>query len=76
MTLKEYIEDLQAKVEANPKLLDSLVVYSSDEEGNEFNKLDWHSTEGFWHEDWKEFHPFPEDSEANEDEFVPAICIN
>jgi len=80
MTLKEYLKDLQDKVEANPELLDCLVVYSVDDEGNAYGKVECGPLIGFWHEDWREFDPCPEIDEDDEDDednkFIPAICIN
>lgn len=39
MKLKEYVQHLHELIALNPEALDYEVIYSADDEGNEFNKV-------------------------------------
>lgn len=41
MTLKEYIEHLKKVIEENPQAGDFLVIYSCDDEGNSFHRVNF-----------------------------------
>jgi len=69
MLLTEYIENLQNMLTEHGDLE---VVYSSDDEGNDFNKIYCGPSVGHYHN--REFY-----EPNNEDEFdydINAICIN
>tara|TARA_R110000822_G_scaffold15369_5_gene52961 strand:- start:279 stop:491 length:213 start_codon:yes stop_codon:yes gene_type:complete len=70
MNLKRYVDLLNDMLKLNPELVDAMVVYSSDDEGNDFNIVKFGPSKGFY-----------EDREFN-DEYVEvvtvfnAVCIN
>lgn len=70
MKLKEYIENLNNLVEDNPELLEAIVLYSEDEEGNSFEEVYWHPTVGVWEDG--EFR----DADEEPDSLANAVCIN
>lgn len=81
MTLREYIEALTKSVEDTPELLDMEVIYSSDDEGNAFNRVHADAdgdviSVGHYNGGYNgEFMSDPEDME--EYEVTPnAVCIN
>jgi hypothetical protein len=41
MKLKEYVQHLHELIALNPEALDYDVIYSADDEGNEYNKLNF-----------------------------------
>lgn len=61
MTVKEYLEKLQEVINQDPSVLDLPVVYSKDDEGNQFNLVQYNPTMGKW---------------IVGDEEIHAICIN
>jgi hypothetical protein len=78
MKLKEYAETINKLAERYPDLE---VVYSSDDEGNSFQKLILCGSlghfEGDYHGEFTDEDYFEEDGEFNEREYkVNAICIN
>lgn len=77
MILKEYLDTLQTMVKENPDLLDCLVVYAEDSEGNGFDTLHFTPSVGMYDIDDKEF--IPEiyfDEYEGVDMAINAICIN
>lgn len=68
MKLKEFIDTLNEMVEANPKLLEFDVVYSSDSEGNYYDHVFYTPTVGNFTNDFENI--FDESKKPN------AICIN
>lgn len=81
MILKEYLEILNKEVKENPDLLLKTVIYSSDEEGNSFNKVNVYSDEsaltiGYY--DGTYNGDFISNNEDLEDDELPlnAVCIN
>jgi hypothetical protein len=72
MKLKEYIDNLNDQVKDNPEILNYDVIYSSDDEGNDFDLVVYTPTIGKFNKDddgW--YQKF--DSESSEPN---AICIN
>jgi len=53
MTLNKYIEDLQMLQE---KYGDKLVIYSKDDEGNEYQTVNWCGTRCHIYEDLEDFY--------------------
>ena len=66
MTVKEYLDKLQKLVEEHPEYLELKVVYSKDDEGNQFKPVIYDPSAGFYQR--REFNS--ESKEKN------AICIN
>lgn len=44
MKLREYLEDLNERVMETPSLLDAVVIHSTDDEGNWFQRVHFHAT--------------------------------
>lgn len=78
MTLREYIKTLQEFLQENPKLADATVIYSGDDEGNDFHEVDFEPTMGFFEDDCQDFVPLEQfdDADFDPDEDVNAVCIN
>jgi hypothetical protein len=70
MTFKEYVAYCNKILKDSPETADFLVVFSSDDEGNEYNPVHFYPCLGLYER--REFHT---DSEAVPDE-PNAICIN
>ena len=68
MTLSDYINNLKKQVIANPEMLDLPIVYSSDDEGNQFHKVVYMATVGNYREDDNEY-----DTDGSTKN---AVCIN
>jgi hypothetical protein len=66
MKLKKYIKILNELVEKNPELLEAKVIYSIDDEGNNYNHVNFGPSPG--HYDDGDF-----DQESKD---INAICIN
>lgn len=77
MTLEEYIENLIEFAKENPETLSMEVIYSSDDEGNEFRYVHYTPTLGYLNEDLEFFNDGEdlEDQEIRKDDFN-AVCIN
>ena len=71
ITLKQYLENIQNFIKENPGALDFEVVYSADEEGNEFKPIQFLPTRG--HFDGQDF---VSQDELKHGEEAKAICIN
>ena len=89
MKLKEYLEELNKMVLENPEILEYVVVYSRDDEGNGFQEVHYTPDLGVFDEEEREFHSesdieedeysyYSEMKEDNENfEFIlNSICIN
>ena len=55
MKLKKLIEKLEIIVKENPKALEFDVIYSIDDEGNDFKKVYYEATTDHYDEDDREF---------------------
>lgn len=71
MKLKDFLKNINELVKQNKELLELEVVYSVDDEGNEFNKIIFTPTIGTYEDG--EFIAFKEDSHRGD---LNAICIN
>lgn len=67
MKLKHYVEHLNKLLENNPAAGDMLVVYSSDDEGNDYNTVNFTPTVGYYLDREFEGEDGPDDN---------AVCIN
>lgn len=75
MKLKEYLENINELVKADPNILDYTVVFSSDDEGNSYNEVHYEPSLGIYEDD--EWVGVEYDSYENYDEKdINAICIN
>ena len=74
-TLKQHIQECLDFVKENPGLEEALLVYSKDDEGNDFNLVgDWGLTAGHWDGKAGEF--LQEAEFSNDDILINAVCIN
>ena len=71
MKLKDFLKNINTLVKNNPNVLELDVVYSKDDEGNEFNKISYTPTLGVF--DWEE-REFSDEDIWLED--LNSICIN
>ncbi len=81
MTFKEYVDTLNTMLYERPGLGDMDVIYASDDEGNEYQKVVYTPTLGYFDGEYKgEFIPdscFEENQENYDTELTAnAICIN
>jgi hypothetical protein len=88
MRLREYLENIKKLVEKHPEALELELVYSRDDEGNDYDTVDYEPDLGVYDEDEREWmseahfkewqHEYREDDEDDEvEKFVPnSICIN
>jgi len=67
MELKDYIRKLNKLIYSHPELLDCNVIYSKDEEGNNFRK-------GYFDENDNDFQTEEDGSDVGIE--INAICIN
>ena len=84
MTLNEYIAELQKLIESNPSKGDLTVIYSKDDEGNGYQKVEpgWPGSVGY--ADLDKYHidlffqgeDLVTESEDDEPMKINAICIN
>jgi hypothetical protein len=70
MKFKDYIENMNKLAEENPHILNMDVVYSEDDEGNNFNLVNYTPTTGHFDKDECSFSLEDEGSEIN------SVCIN
>ena len=75
MTLEKYLKHLNKIVEKNPDVLKYNVIYSKDDEGNEFEEVSYKPTLGFLDED-NEFTSVEDEDWQELDEEPNVICIN
>ena len=71
MKLKKYLETLNAMVQANPALLELEVIYSSDDEGNHYDKVHYTPSPGKFVDNGYGGEFDPDDAHKHN-----AICIN
>ena len=71
MKLKKFLEALELMIKSNPKILELDIVYSIDDEGNEFKKVYFEPTIGIYNEDEGLFY-----TEDVQNSYINAICIN
>lgn len=77
MTLREYIETLNDFAKENSNALDYVVVASSDDEGNTFNKVFYGPTLGSYEDQEFKTKEFLEEEGYLPDEVsLNAVCIN
>ena len=69
MTLKDYIINLQEIEKEHP---DALLVYSSDDEGNNYNEVNWGPSFG-WFDGDSAFSVDKEDLSGN---VTKVVCVN
>jgi uncharacterized protein YnzC (UPF0291/DUF896 family) len=70
MKLREYLANLNAMVKNNEKLLDCAVVTSSDDEGNEYNEVNFTPSAGIM-----EGGSF-DNSNNGPDDIPTTVCLN
>ena len=75
MTLKKYLKHLNKIVEKNPEALKYELIYSKDDEGNEFSKVLYKPSLGFLDDD-DEYIDENSDDWGEIEEELNAICIN
>lgn len=75
MTLKKYLKHLNKIVEKNPEALKYELIYSSDDEGNEFKAVSYKPSLGFLDGDLEFTSVKDEDFKELEEE-PNVICIN
>jgi hypothetical protein len=78
MKLKEYLENLNNFVKENPDALDLEVIYSSDDEGNDFQAVHYTPQMGIFEGGYRgEFISSEqlEDWDRSKEE-INAVCIN
>lgn len=73
MKVNEYYNHLKNLIKTDPKILDYEVVFSSDQEGNNFYKVVFRPGLGYYDQDSSEF--VSEDCGDNELKYN-ALCIN
>lgn len=75
MTLQEFINNLNEFVKENPECLTMDVVTSSDDEGNNYNSVNYKPTKGIYEDG--EFISFEMCEDYNRDERdINSVCIN
>ena len=75
MNLKEYLKHLNKIVEKNPEALEYEVIYSKDDEGNEFGEVNFKPTLGFL-DDENEYTDIDSEDWIELEEQPNVICIN
>ncbi len=74
MTAQQYLEQLTKLVAENP---DAILIYASDDEGNNFRETHFSPTLGnFSLTDYSNGEFIPQDSEDFESHELNAICLN
>lgn len=75
MTLQEYINSLNKVIENHPEAAEYVVVYSIDDEGNNFQEVHFTHILGYFDEE--DFISHEDDFEEREiEQTFNAICIN
>jgi hypothetical protein len=75
MKLKQYLDNLNRLVKETPEILDLELVYSGDEEGNDFHPLNYLPTLGVFRDGEFVSKAYLEDMELTEDD-INALCVN
>lgn len=68
MLLREWLDSLNRLIENDPEVLNHVVIHASDDEGNDFRKVSYSPTAGFY--DGEEF------SKEESDESCKCVCLN
>ena len=78
MKLRDYIENLNKFVEENPEALELEVIYSSDDEGNDFSRVHYTPSKGIFEGGYRgEFISLEQlDDWCREKSEINAVCIN
>jgi len=81
MNFKEYLEKLNAFAKENPESLGFVVVSSSDDEGNSYNKVHYDPSlghyDGEYNGDWHSEENIKDEPEEYEDDIkLNSVCIN
>lgn len=80
MKLKEYVDGLVEFLKSNPELSDSVVIYSSDDEGNCYQEVSYEPVVRFTNSvDSHYFDIFHEDDIEDDDDvenLIKVVCIN
>lgn len=75
MKFKQYIEMLQKFIEENPETSEYEAIYSEDDEGNGFGKINFSPTKGVY-----EYGEFITEANLEDEEMDPsemnAVCVN
>lgn len=74
MKLGEYLENLAELLQKHPELIDVDVVYSIDDEGNDYGIVNWSPSVGHFNEQHREF--ISEDDIEDEEFSINAVLIN
>lgn len=74
MKLKEYLEELQNKINKNPEILEYDVIYASDDEGNSYSEIHFGPT--IFKFDGESVYNLDEADDYEEDELRNVICLN
>jgi hypothetical protein len=76
MILEEYLKGLKLMIEQNPDMLGMELVYSCDDEGNEFRKVKYLPTLGHYYKEDGEFISVAGIEDGELDLTLNSICIN
>lgn len=79
MKLKEYVDGLVEFLKSNPELSDSVVIYSSDDEGNSYQEVSYEPEVQFTNSvDSHYFDILHEDDIEDDDveNLIKVVCIN
>lgn len=79
MKLREYIQNLNKLAKEHPEYLDLDVIAASDDEGNDYNKVNHEPTPMFHDEDndyYIDEDNFDDEFEGEEEFEANVICIN
>ena len=76
MKLGEYLENLQELVRDQPELIDAEVIYSIDDEGNDYKIVHWGPTPGNYYELRRDFVTENDIEDDGSDLPTNAILIN
>jgi hypothetical protein len=74
MKLGEYLENFQELVRDQPELIDAEVVYSIDDEGNDYGVVNWNPSAGHFDKRAREF--ISEHHIEDEEMPINAVLIN
>ena len=73
MKLKDYYQELTKIMESYPEFSEYTVVFSKDDEGNEFNTVGYSPTVGYFDSEDRTFVP---DMVVPDKDDLNAICLN
>lgn len=79
MKLREFVEKLDILIEACPEILDSEVIYSSDDEGNYFGYVNYTPSIGFYDEENREYLVYNTKIQFDplkRENLINVVCIN